>query len=373
MARPLHILLTVNAAWNIWNFRKPLVEALIADGHRVTVLAPEDETSVKLKGLGCDFVPLTMDLKGLNPLGDFALMRRFKKHFRELSPEIVLSFTIKNNLFGAMAAKSEGIPFVPNVTGLGTAFLGGTALRMVAEGLYRFAFRNLPTLFFQNEDDRDLFVRRNLVKSRQARLLPGSGIDLGVFPEASFPMQDGPTTFLMIARLIRDKGVVEYAEAARSLRAKGIDARFQLMGPLGSENRTAIPAEMLEGWQSEGTIEYLGTTDDVRPAIAVAHCIVLPSYREGSPRTLIEGAALGRPAVTCDVTGCNSVVEGGKTGLLCQVRDAGDLAEKLGEFAALPREHQAAMGAAARKRMEERYSVERVVAAYREVIAEHCR
>lgn len=367
-ARSLHMVLTVNAAWNIWNFRKPLVQALLDDGHRVTVLAPHDETVPLLEGLGCTFVPLEMERKGLNPLSDLVLMRRFRNHFGELAPDLVLSFTIKNNLFGAMAARSAKIAFIPNVTGLGTAFLGGRWLQAVAEKLYRTAFRRLPLVFFQNADDRDLFVRRKLVKPAQASLLPGSGIDLEQFAEAPFPCAGGPTRFLMIARLIRDKGVFEYIEAARKLRTEGVAAEFHLLGPLGAENRTAIDAGQLREWQAEGIIEYHGTTEDVRPFITDAHCVVLPSYREGAPRTLIEGAALGRPAVASDVTGCNSVVEEGVTGLLCNVRDALDLAEKLRDFAALTREAQAAMGGAARSRMEREFSVDVVIQAYRDAI-----
>ena len=370
-ARSLHIVLTVNAAWNIWNFRKPLVQALLDDGHRLTVLAPRDETVPLLEGLGCTFVPLEMERKGLNPLSDLALMRRFRKHFGELAPDLVLSFTIKNNLFGAMAARTAKIPFIPNVTGLGTAFLGGRLLQTVAESLYRTAFRGLPLVFFQNADDRDMFVGRKLVRPAQARLLPGSGIDLAQFAEAPFPCEDGPTRFLMIARLIRDKGVFEYVEAARLLREEGVAAEFRLLGPLGAENRTAIDAKQVAEWQAEGIIEYLGTTEDVRPLIADAHCVVLPSYREGAPRTLIEGAALGRPAVASDVTGCNSVVDDGVTGLLCNVRDAQDLAAKLRDFAALPREAQAGMGRAARARMEREFSVDVVIGAYRDAIAAH--
>ena len=166
----MRVLLTVNAAWNILNFRKPLVDHLLASGHHVTVLAPPDGSEKVLREMGCAFMPLPMNAKGLSPLDGLRLVQDFKRHFRALDPEIVLSFTIKNNLFGAVAARSLGIPFIPNVTGLGTAFLSGRALQMVAEALYRFCFRDLPVVFFQNEDDRDLFQERGLIRSEQARL-----------------------------------------------------------------------------------------------------------------------------------------------------------------------------------------------------------
>jgi len=180
----MHILMTVNAAWNIWNFRRPLVEALLADGHRITVLAPPDDSVADLERIGCHFRPLDMSVKGLNPVEDLKLQRRLKRIFQEERPEAVLSFTIKNNIFGAWAARSAGVQFVPNVTRLDTAFLSGGLLQTIAEQLYRRAFRKLPVVFFQNEDDRSLFLDRKLVRTNQARLLPGSGIDLIHFAEA---------------------------------------------------------------------------------------------------------------------------------------------------------------------------------------------
>lgn len=365
----MHIVMTVNAAWNIWNFRRPLVEALISAGHRVTVLAPSDDTVPRLKALGCGFRALRMNAKGINPVEGVQLVVRLRRALRDLRPDIVLSYTIKNNIFGAFAARSLGLAFVPNVTGLGTAFLSGSVLQKVAEALYRRAFRPLPVVFFQNGDDRDLFVARGLVTASQARLLPGSGIDLDHFRPVPLPSGTDGTVFLMIARLLRDKGVVEYVDAARQVRARHPGARFQLLGATDAENRTAIDATTVAGWQSEGVIEYLGTVEDVRPAIAGAHCVVLPSYREGAPRTLIEAAAMARPLIATDVPGCRSVVEADVTGYLCAVRDADSLARACGRFLALPETAQRDMGARGRARMETLYDQKIVVAAYQEAIS----
>ena len=369
MPRALHIVMTVNAAWNIANFRMPLVKALLADGHRVTVLAPADDAVVQLTDAGCEFVDLAMDKKGLNPVRDAGLFARMRRHFKALEPDLVLSFTIKNNIFGALAAKSLGLPFIPNVTGLGTAFLSGGVLLTVAKMLYIAAYRNLPVVFFQNGDDRDLFLSMKLVREEQARLLPGSGIDLAAFTPMPYPDDANGIRLLMIGRVIRDKGVLEYVEAARILKNKRPDLRFQLLGAIGFANRTSIDAEEVDRWQAEGLIDYLGTTDDVRGPIANAHCIVLPSYREGAPRTLIEGAALARPAIATNVPGCNAVVSDGETGILCAVRDAEDLAARIEQFADLDHDQRAAIGLAARRKMEREYSVENVIGAYRTEIA----
>ncbi|MFZ5965203.1 glycosyltransferase family 4 protein [Thalassococcus sp. BH17M4-6] len=365
----MHVLITVNAAWNIWNFRRPVVQALLADGHQVTVLAPPDDFVGKLTALGCRFVPLRMNAKGLNPIDELKLLRRFRQVFQEQKPDIVLSYTIKNNTFGALAAKSLGIPFVPNVSGLGTGFLSGGTLQFVVEQLYRRAFRRLPIVFFQNEDDQDLFVTRGLVAPGQARRLPGSGIDLDHFEAIELPQGAAPV-FLLIARLLRDKGVVEFVGAARQIKASRPEVRFQLLGAAGSENRTAISEDTVRGWVKEGLVEYLGTTDDVRPIIATAECVVLPSYREGAPRTLIEAAAMARPLIASDVPGCRAVVDHDVTGFLCRVRDADSLAEAMLRFLDLDPEQRSEMGLAGRAKMEREYDQALVVQAYLEAIRE---
>jgi glycosyltransferase involved in cell wall biosynthesis len=367
--RFMHILMTVNAAWNLWNFRRPLIAALIADGHRVTALAPPDDSVPELEGLGCRFLPLEMNVKGLNPVEDIGLLRRFRLIFRAERPDVVLSFTIKNNIFGALAARTSGTGFIPNVTGLGTAFLSGGLLQMVAEGLYRRAFRALPVVFFQNEDDRGLFLDRRLVRADQARLVPGSGIDLDRFAAAEFPASHDRPVFLMIARLLRDKGVIEFVEAARMVKAARPEVRFQILGAVGSENRTAVDAATVQGWVDEGIVEYLVTTSDVRPHIAAASCVVLPSYREGAPRTLIEAAAMARPLIATDVPGCRTVVDRDVSGFFCEARSAGSLAAAVQRFLNLPPDGRRAMGWAGRAKMEREFDHAIVVQAYRDAIA----
>lgn len=369
--RPLHILMTVNAAWNILNFRRPLVEALLANGHRVTIVAPEDEAVPELVGLGCRFAPLSMSVKGLNPLLDFALAVRLRRIFLLQRPDVVLGYTIKNNIFGAFAAKSLGIPFLPNVTGLGTAFLSSGLLQTLVEWLYRAAFASLPIVFFQNEDDQNLFLSRKLVNANQTALLPGSGIDLERFSVADYPIC-GPPVFLMIARLLRDKGVVEYVEAARMVRERNPEARFQLLGAASAANRTAINLATVMAWEQSHGIEYLGTSPDVRREITVAHCVVLPSYREGAPRTLIEAAALGRPLIATDVPGCRAAVDAGTTGFLCPPYDPGSLAAAFLEFLSLSTERRRAMGLAGRKKMEREFDQSIVTAAYCRAISLVC-
>lgn len=371
-ARRLHVVTTVNAAWNMWNFRRQLLAELLADGHRVTVLAPRDESVEKLVNLGCEFRPLEMDMKSLNPFAQLGLFLAIFSAFRQLKPDVVLGYTIKNNTFGSIAARLLGIPFIPNVTGLGTAFLSGKFLQRVAHLLYRVAFAGCPVVFFQNRDDSSMFTELNLVRAEQVEVLPGSGIDLDHFPLSPMPGQDSPVQFLMIARLLRDKGVVEYVEAAKMVRETHPGTRFLLLGPAGSENRTAFSAEQAREWEQTHGIEYIGPSDDVRPHIEAAHCVVLPSYREGAPRTLIEAAAIGRPLIASDVPGCRDIVDHGKNGQLCTVRDADSLASAMRRFLDMEPQQWAAMGQEGRDKMVREYDVALVANAYRKAIAETC-
>jgi len=366
----MHVLISANSAWSIWNFRRSLIDALVADGHRVTVLAPPDDASVGTDRLKFRFLPLDMSVKGLNPLQELGLLLRFRRIFRSERPDIILSYTIKNNIFGAMAARSCGIPFLPYMTGAGTAFLSGGLLWRIAKGLYRRAFAHLPIIFFQNEDDLDLFVSCGLVSSSQARRLPGEGVDLKKFVATGYPAEADAPVFLMIARLIRDKGVIEYVEGARRVKARIPKARFQLLGPANCENRTAIDEGTVKGWHAEGLIEYLGATSDVCPFIAAAHCIVLPSYREGTGRALMEAAAMARPLIATDVPGCRSVVDREETGLLCDARSGSSLAAACLRFLALSHADKSSMGRAGRTKMEAEYDEAIVISAYRQAIAE---
>ncbi|MCI2395676.1 glycosyltransferase family 4 protein [Aliiroseovarius sediminis] len=365
----MHIVLTVNAAWNATNFRRPVIKALLNQGHHVTVLAPHDHATNALRDLGCQVVDLEMDVQGMSPHQNAKLAARFAQHFAALKPDVILSYTIKNNIFGAVAAKRLGIPFIPNISGLGTGFLSGGPLRLVVETLYRFAFRGLPVLFFQNPDDRNLFLNRKLISPDQAHLLPGSGVDLLRFAPATMSA-GADTVFLMISRLLRDKGVIEYVDAARQIRTTRTNVRFQILGPVDAANRSALGATELAQWAQEGIIEHLGEHPDVRPFIAGADCVVLPSYREGAPRTLLEAASMARPVIATDVPGCRHVVEDGITGLLCAPRNTDSLRDTIQAFTALPPSAREAMGRAGRGKMKREYDQAIVVRAYLAAIAE---
>ncbi len=358
------ILLTANTSWYLANFRTGLIRSLQALGHGVIVLAPPDEHVDRLETLGCQVVPLAMDNKGTSPIRDLQLFWRLREHIRQLKPDAVLSFTVKNNVYAGLACKSLGVPFLPTVNGLGTAFVKESWLTKIVSALSRAAFKSLPLVVFQNDDDRAMFIERRIVGSGQSVRVPGSGVDLKRFAHQSLP-GDKHVVFLLIARLLWDKGVGEFVDAVRRLQEQGFPVQGKLLGFLDVENRAAIDRASVEAWQEEGVIEYLGTLTDVRPAIASADCVVLPSYyREGVPRSLLEAAAMGRPVVTTDAPGCRDVIDQGSSGLLCQPRSVDSLSGAMLEMIERGPGGRIVMSAAARTKMEREFDEEIVIETY---------
>lgn len=364
---PKIVALSINASWNIYNFRQGLIRALQAEGYRVVALSPPDGYAPRLAELGVEHVPVAMDSAGVSPLHDLALLRRYRRALKALRPVAFLGYTAKPNVWGSLAAQSLGIPTINNVSGLGTAFIRDGLLTRIVAGLYRLAFRRSATIFFQNPEDQALFVDKRIVAAGRTALLPGSGIDLARFAPAPKAEGDG-FAFLLVARLLRDKGIGEYVEAARMLRSRFPEARFRMLGFLDVANRTAVSRAEVEAWAAEGIIDYLGHADDVRPAIAAADCVVLPSYREGLPRTLLEASAMAKPVIATDVPGCRHAVDAGVTGLLCAARDSVSLAEAMVAMLGMDPEQRLAMGAAGRARIEAEFDESKVAAAYVEAI-----
>jgi len=351
----MKIAIVLNTSWNIYNFRLNFVKALLRQGHEVHAIAPVDEYSYSLIREGCEFHPVEMDSRGANPLKDLSLTIELTSIYKRVRPDIILHYTIKPNIYGTLAATLLGIPVINNVCGLGTVFLKKGFASRVAKWLYKIAFRFPKKVFFQNEEDLKLFIDTNLISAKRADLLPGSGIDLSLFTPS--PVRKSPVfSFLMVSRIIRDKGVMEYIEAIRILKARGFKARFQLLGAMDPEHKSGISVDIVESWIKDDLVDYLGRTDDVRPYVNQAHCIVLPSYREGSPRSLMEAAALARPIIATDVPGCRQVVEEGVNGWLCKSHNAEDLAATMIHMMCLPEEERERMGKLGREKMEREFS-----------------
>jgi len=343
------------------------VRALLADGHEVHTIAPHDDYTRYLIEAGCIHHDLKMDSRGANPIKDFLLVFELLSAYRIVKPDVVLHYTIKPNIYGTIAAAILRIPSINNVCGLGTIFLKKNLVSSIAIALYRLAFKFPKKVFFQNPDDRDLFITKKLVASSFTDLVPGSGIDLRRFVPSDFK-RNQTFTFLLVSRLITDKGVLEFIDAIRQLKATGIDAKFQVLGAKDPRHKRGIKLKVIDKWISSGTIEYLGTTKDVRPFIQQADCIVLPSYREGTPRTLLEAASIAKPIITTDVPGCHQVVVDGHNGLLCKLKDSTDLAHKMRAMASFDNETLKTMGLNGRKKAELEFSETIVIDKYLKAI-----
>lgn len=361
-ARPAARVMVIGGlADSLINFRGSLLRHLVADGHSVTACAPDASPALqaKLAALGVGYRHVPIQRAGMNPLRDVATVRALVAIYRDVQPDLVLSYTIKPVIYGSLAARIARVPRVCSmVTGLGYSFGTATwkqrALNPIVRGLFRAALSKNEVVFFQNPDDMALFVERRLATTRQAVLVNGSGVDLKHYDVA--PLPNGNPSFLLITRLLWEKGVGEYVEAARRLKATWPNASFRLLGPL-DPNPTAISRAQLDAWCAEGIVDYLGATSDVRPAMAAASVFVLPSaYREGTPRTVLEAMAMGRPIITTDAPGCRETVVRGENGVLVPTNDAGALAAAMERFlrdpALVP-----AMGARSREIAEAKYDV----------------
>lgn len=367
----MKVVICLNTAWNLFNFRAGLIRALVAHGYEVVAVSPDDAYAPRLAELGCRFVPVPMHNGGTHPGRDAVLLWRFWQLFRHERPDVYLGYTVKPNVYGSLAAGLLGIPVINNIAGLGAVFIKDGWLVRVVRGLYRVALGTSAKVFFQNDDDRQLFISSGLVRESVTDLLPGSGIDLTRFAAVPLtPVEGTPRKFrfLLIARMLFDKGVGEYVEAAKLICARWPQAECCLLGFVDVQNPAAISHAQMDDWVKQGYVTYLGVRDDVRAEIAQADCIVLPSYREGTPRTLLEAAAMGRPIITTDAVGCREVVDDGVNGFLCQPRNAADLAAKMGQMLALTHQQRVDIGLRGRAKMEAEFDEQIVINKYLKAI-----
>ena len=353
-----------NYATNLWLFRRSLLEALVEQGHEVMVSAPDfdDDLIERLTRLGVICHPTELKRNGVNPLEDIAYLLRVRRLLKSLRPDLTFAYAIKPVIYGSLAARSLGIRRHYNlVTGLGYTFGGHTLRQRVLSGLVKTlckaAFGASRRVFVQNPDDAALFLEHRLLPEDKLVVVNGSGIPLGDFERA--PLPPGPPIFLFIARLMVEKGIMQFVEAAKLLKGKHPEARFQILGPFDS-NPSSIQPDQLQAWVDEGVIEYLGETKDVRPYIADAHVFVLPSfYREGTPRSALEAMAMARPIITTDSPGCRETVIEGENGFLVPPRDHVALAEAIERFIDDPGLIQRASDAS-RQLAEDKYDVRKV-------------
>lgn len=372
MSAASRIVISTNEMWNIVNFRSGLVKALREAGYSVICLAGEDQYVEAVRALGCEVKCLPLRSHGLNPLSDALLAFEYFRLLRHFRPKAYLSFTAKPNIYGAVAAWALGIPAFCNVAGLGSGFTTNGWLRPFLKLLYRVSLRKAQAVFFQNAEDLKEFVESGLVEMERARLLPGSGVDLSRFvPSSVAPVDGGAIRALFVGRLLREKGVQEFARALACLRRQGVPVKGSLLGPLDLRNPRSVSKQEIDNWESEGLVEYLGRAEDVRAALGDCDVVVLPSYyKEGTPRALLEAAAVGRPLITTTIPGCKDLVVDGVNGYLVPPRDVSALADALRRFATLSTADRKRMGGESRRMVENRYDERIVIGRYFEVLQE---
>ncbi len=374
MAPLQRIAFVANTSWSIYKFRLYVIGKLAEKGYEVFILAPRDPYTERFENLpGLTYIPLRhFNARSISPIQDLRLYRELLAHYRRLRPNLIFHYTIKANIFGSLAAAEAGIPAISVITGLGFAFSGKGWLKVIAKILYRTALRKTKEVWFLNEDDRALFGALRLVSIGKTFLLPGEGVDTAVFFAAPYPRDRKQVTFLLIARLIRTKGIYEFAAAAHQLRRQGLTVRCQLLGVSDDNNPQAIPRTIIDEWEQKNILTYLGQTDDVPPFIEQADCIVLPSYREGLPLSLLEGASMAKGLIAADTPGCRSIVEDGVNGYLCREKDSGDLARQMTDYYYLPIESKQHMGLRGRAKVLRGFTREHVLEIYLQKICIYC-
>lgn len=368
--QPARVVLIANTAWNIWNFRRSLVEALIQDGAEVICMAPVDGFEKHLEMMpGVRFMPLHhLSRKSLSPLGNLRTFAELTRLLVREKPDIAVLYTIKPNIFGSIAAKLAGVPAIATIEGLGYVATAPSFFRYFVFLLFRFAFCFARKVVFLNHDDRAGFLYHHTVSPEKSLVIKGAGVDTTHFSpvDNAAPEQ----IFLFIGRLLTEKGVREFVRAAALVKQVFPQVRFQLLGSPDAGNPASIGPDELRHWIENQHVEYLGQADDVRPHIVRSSVIVLPSYREGIPRALLEGMAMGKPIITTDSVGCRETVDEGRNGFIVPSENAEALAGAMLRFLRLPIAQQEAMGHYSRQKAVLEFSNSFVLPQYIQLIQE---
>jgi glycosyltransferase involved in cell wall biosynthesis len=361
------ILINVNSTWNIFNFRLGLIKHLQSEGYEIFALAPRDEYVRHLKSAGVKCFNILLNQKGTNPITDFCLFVQYLRIFNIIKPNLILSYTIKPNIYGNFAASILNIPTINNISGLGTLFIKTNFISRIGKILYKLSLKSSKHIFFQNNNDLELFVNSRLIKSYNCSVIPGSGVKTSVFKQNK--KQNKGNKFLFVGRLIGDKGVFEYLEAARRVLIEYPNVVFFLAGELGYKNKTSITKPQLENYTtSNPQIKYLGKIDDMVSLLKSIDIMVLPSYREGLSKSLIEAASMSLPIITTDVPGCVDVVENEYNGLICEVKSINSLENSIKKIIELSAEKRDEMGINGRKIAIAKFDEKIIIQHYLKVI-----
>lgn len=356
MKRPMQILILANHSGGLYDFRKDLIAELKTHAS-VAVAVPHNDRWDELNGLADRVIELSIERRGMNPLHDGKLFSQYRAILKEIKPDLVLTYTIKPNIYGGLACRMAHIPYAVNITGLGSAIENGGWLKKFVLALYRPALKGARVVFFENVGNRDTLVATGVVPKGRDVVLHGAGVNLEDYPCQPYP-QEGPVRFLFVGRVMHEKGVDELFAAAKRMKQQyGEQVEFHMVGSFEEAYKP-----VMDQLEQAGVVKYHGYQSDMKPFYAMASCVALPSYHEGMSNVLLEAAASGRPLITSDIPGCREAVEDGVSGYLCPAKDADALYEAMRRFAALPVEQRSEMGRCGRERMEQQFSKTAVVA-----------
>ena len=353
------VLILTNSISGLHNFRREVVKAICDDGYKVIISVPEDDFKAAFfRDLGCDIVLTKLNRRGMNPIADISLFWEYRRLMNQHRPIAVLTYTIKPNIYGGLAARFCRIPQLANITGLGDALENGGWLQRLTISLYKIGLGKAQQVFFQNKSNQSFCIKTGIAKDNSI-LLPGSGVNLQHHTYQKYPANDGVVRFLFIGRILKDKGVEELFNAAKLIKEKYPNSEFQIIGSVDGRYQ-----ETLNELEKDGVISFLGRQSDVRPYLGAVECTIMPSYHEGMSNVNLESAANGRPVITTDVPGCRETVDDGLSGYLVKARNVESLVETIERFILLPYSQKIQMGIEARKKVEREFDRQIVVDAY---------
>lgn len=351
----MKVLILANNDIGLYKFRKELIQRLLERKNAVYLSLPLGEYVSQLEDMGCGFIDTNIDRRGINPKTDLKLLLFYKKIIKKVKPDLVLTYTIKPNIYGGMVCRFLKVPYAVNITGLGTAFQKEGVVKKLVIGLYRVALKKAKVVFFENVGNKQELLKYKIVKEKQTCVLNGAGVNLEEYPFCEYP-SERETRFLFIGRVMKEKGVDELFEAAERIKAEYENVYFDIVGPMEDDYK-----EKIDNLVGRAIIEYHGYQQDIKPYIEKCHCFVLPSYHEGMANTNLECAACGRPLITSNIHGCLEAVENGVSGFLCEKKNADELYQTMKRFVELPMGQRNGMGLAGRKRMEEIFDKKKVI------------
>lgn len=350
------IVMIGNTSWGMFHFRAETIKEFVSRGHKVIVLAPKDEFSFRFLELNCEFKEINLSRKGTKIFGELSSIKELTSKLATIKPDIVLSYTVKPVIYGTLAAKLSGVKkIIAITTGLGFVFNHNNLTTTVAKLLYKFVLNFANEVWFLNRDDESTFIQAKLVQKQKTFVLPGEGVDVKHYSPSSENKHD--IVFTLISRMLWDKGVGVFVESASILKKKYPQIKFQILGPTDEGNPEAISIKQLNEWNEEGIVEYLGSTNDIRPILKNTSCLIHPTYyKEGVPRILMEANAMGVPCITTNIPGCRDVIQHGFNGLLVVPKDSNSLTESMNEFLNLSETSKAEFASNGREKIVNEFS-----------------